>query len=176
MARPSKIDRLPPEIREEIGKLRADGRTIDEILGKLRELNVNISRSGLGRHIQHLDVLQADLQESRASAEALIAKLGEAPESRTARLNIELLQSCIMRLQAAKRSDGGQFNIKEVYFLSDALHRLARASKDDADTHAQIRKQAREAAAEAATKAAKAHGLSADTVDAIKAEILGIRK
>jgi len=55
MARPSSIERLPAELRELIGHLRERGRTIDEILAKLAELDVDVSRSALGRHVQHLD-------------------------------------------------------------------------------------------------------------------------
>ena len=40
MARPSKIDRLPQELRDAIGDLRRQGRTIDEILAHLRSLGV----------------------------------------------------------------------------------------------------------------------------------------
>lgn len=177
MARPSKIDRLPPEIREEIGKQRSNGRTIDEILAKLRELNiVDVSRSSLGRHVQDLDKLAEQLQHSRATAEALVARFGDAPENRAARLNIELLQSVIMRLHVTEDGTLPQFDAKEINFIADALHRLARASKDDADLQAKLQKQATERAAAAAEKIAKARGLSVDTVEAIKSEILGIRK
>ena len=64
MARPSSISRLPPEIREAIGALRQDGRTIDEILAKLRELApaAEVSRSALGRHVQVLDRIGEQLR------------------------------------------------------------------------------------------------------------------
>jgi len=55
MARMSTVDRLPPEVRELIERLRGNGRTIDEILAKLRDLDAEVSRSALGRHIKLLD-------------------------------------------------------------------------------------------------------------------------
>ena len=59
--RPSKIDRLPPEIRDQIAALRAAGKTIDEIMVELRVLALPPGalphRSGLGLYIQRLDRL-----------------------------------------------------------------------------------------------------------------------
>ena len=59
MARPSSIDQLPETVRAEIGRLRQNGRTIDEILAHLRKLDgiAPISRSALGRHLQHMEKL-----------------------------------------------------------------------------------------------------------------------
>jgi hypothetical protein len=70
----STVSRLPAEVRELIGRLRRDGRTIDEILAKLHELDVSISRSALARHTRKLDAIGAQLHHSRAIAEALVAR------------------------------------------------------------------------------------------------------
>ena len=59
MARPSTIQRLPTEVRELIAELREEGRTIDEVLEKLRELRLDVSRSALGRHVKQLDAIGA---------------------------------------------------------------------------------------------------------------------
>ena len=89
MGRPSSIDQLPEEIRAEIGRLRGMGWTIDQILEKLRELLDSApSRSALGRHIAGMDKLGERMRRSRQVAEALVRELGDAPESRAARLNI----------------------------------------------------------------------------------------
>lgn len=147
MARPSKIDRLPPEIREEIAALREKGYTLDEILGHLRALDIppesQPSRSGLGRHIQGLDALAERLQKHRAVAEALVRRLGTAPESKSARLNIELMHDIITRLQMAEGEDGEggkvTFEAADVHFLSKALDHLARAEKNDVETILKLR-------------------------------------
>jgi hypothetical protein len=178
MARPSKIDRLPAEIREEIGNLRSNGRTIDEIMAKLRELQVDVSRSGLARHVQDLDQLAEQLRQSRATAEALVARFGDAPENRTARLNIEMLQSVIMRFFVGEDGQPPQISVKEANFIADSLHRLARAAKDDADLQVQIRKQARiemaEKLKELEAKEGKAgRALDPDTLRRVR-EIYGI--
>lgn len=186
MPRPSKVDRLPAEIRELIGELRGDGRTIDEILAKLRELKVELARSTLGRHVQELDALGEQIRKSRAIAEALVARFGDAPESRTARLNIELMHGQVMKLLAAVDPASGEtvsFTPREVQFLSDALHRLSRASKDDVDreekTRALVHKEIAEkakAAAETIGDRIKARGgaLDPETLRTIREEIYGI--
>ena len=160
MARPSKIDRMDPQLRETIAQLRQSGRTIDEILDHLKALGVaDLSRSGLGRHVQELDQLGEQIRSSRAVAESLVQRFGDAPENRQARLNIELMHSLIMRLFAATPSAGDSesgksaiLDPKEVMFLASALKNLTGAAKDDADLVAKLRKEA-EARALAAMKA-----------------------
>lgn len=55
MARFSIVDRLPAAHRDLIGRLRRDGRTIDEILAELRMREVPLSRSALGRYLRRLE-------------------------------------------------------------------------------------------------------------------------
>ena len=63
MPRRSTIKRLPKAIQERIGELREAGRTIDEILAKLAELDVEVSRSALGRHVKALEIGRASCRE-----------------------------------------------------------------------------------------------------------------
>jgi hypothetical protein len=158
MPRPSKIDRLPPEIREQIGRLRESGRTIDEILAALKALGVaDVSRSGLGRHVQEIDALGEQLRTSRAVADALVTKLGDAPEGRQARLNIELLHAMIMKLFISGQSgEMAQVDPETAMLISTALRNLASAAKSDADLTARLRKEAEaKAAAEMKAKLAE---------------------
>ena len=125
MARPSKIDRLPPEIREQIADLRSQGRTLDEILAKLRELNADVPRSGLGRHLKGLDQLGEQLHHSRAVADALVKQFGDAPESQRARLGLELMHALITRAFIA--SEGGEtvtYGPEETMFLCEVAQGL----------------------------------------------------
>lgn len=181
MPRPSTIDRLPPEIREEIGRLRTRGRTIDEILGKLRELDVDVSRSALGRHVKQLDQIGEELRRSRAIAEQLVERLGDAPESRTARLNIELMHSLVLKCLVGEDGAVVELDGKEAMFIATALQKLAQASKQDVEREQKIREAVKaEIAARAASTAKdagsemKRAGLSAATIEKIETEILGI--
>lgn len=191
MSRPSSIDQLPEQIRSEIGRLRTQGCTIDQILAHLRMLHGDTrapSRSALGRHIKGLEHVAERIRRSRAVAEALVHEMGDAPESQAARMNIELLHTVVMDLftQAADGGDvdeGGKAalagNPEGVMMLSRALADLARASKTNIDFIAAAEKRAvekakREAAA-AVDTVAREKGLGADTVKAIKEGIFGVR-
>jgi hypothetical protein len=189
MPRPSKIDQLPPEIRAEIGRLRGRGLTIDQILDHLRTLLDRApSRSGLGRHIHGLDKLGASMKRSRDVAEVLVRELGDAPESRAARLNIELVHSAVLDL-FLKSEDGDEVdefgkrtlegNPEGMMMLAKTLDHLGRASKSNADFLAAAEKRASDIATKKAAAAvdnvARERGISRDTLAAIKAEILGVR-
>ena len=51
------MKRLPEKVREEIGRLREKGRTLDEILAYLKTLGAEVSRSALGRYTKNVDAI-----------------------------------------------------------------------------------------------------------------------
>ena len=193
MSRPSSIDKLPSEIRVEIGRLRGEGHTIDQILAHLADMRsqVAVSRSALGRHIKGFDKIAEKMRQSRVVAEALVRELGEAPESKTARLNIELLHGTINDLFMNSLEGGEDAEIaldgKEalkgspegVMMLAKALDHLGRASKSNVEFLALAEKRAADKARAESVKAvedvAKEAGLSSDTVATIKAKIFGVK-
>lgn len=133
------------EIRDIIGDLRERGYTLDEIMDHLHRLDGVEpsdlpSRSGLGRHIQGLDQLSERLHRSRSVAEALVRKLGDAPESRQTRLNIELMHSMVtdlfLKVDSVPDEDGATVTMdaRTIHDLSKALDHLTRAGERDA-TH-----------------------------------------
>jgi len=131
---PSSVDRLDPEIKDMIGKLRIDhGWTIDEILKRLRSIGQGaetISRSALGRHVKSIEEIGAEIRESRDMALALRAATGADSDDRTAELNIELLQTSILRLVTRQREDDDdKESAGEVKALATALRDLASARK-----------------------------------------------
>jgi hypothetical protein len=191
MARASTVDQLPEEVRAEIGRLRRNGRTLDEILAHLRQLDgiAPVSRSALGRHLQGMAKLGERMRRSRQVAEALVKELGDAPESQAARLNIELLHTVVLDL--FMRAGDGEEGVdaggtaalagdpQGVMFLAKSLESLARASKTNVDFLAAAEKRAAEVAKREAATAVEAvareRGISADTLAAMKAGIFGVR-
>jgi len=191
MPRQSTVRRLPPEIREQIGKLIDEGRTLTEITEHLQQLGAGVSRSALGRYKQHLDKVGEKLRRSREVAEALIQKLGNAPESKALRLNVELMHGVLMDLalsanEEGESEDGGEAKAKGVIldaqdamWLSKALDHLSRASKTDADLVTKIREQARrEMETEVANRideAVHAQGLNAEQARFWREKVLGVK-
>lgn len=177
---PSTISRLPEQVREKIAVLRDQGRTLDEIMAALNAIDVEVSRSALGRYTKKMDKVAEDLRRSRELALAVSRQFGDKETSQVARTNMELLHSLLMKLMV-----GGDDEIevvidaKEAMFLSTALEKLSKAGKVDFEAQLMAAKEAerREATANAAEKAAETarkQGLSADTINAIKASILGV--
>lgn len=185
---PSKVDQLPAELREAIEKLWLSGRyTLEQIAGFLAdlasgrrsmlppELDIAVqvppeavpSKSGLGRHVKGLEAIAEKLQRSRTVAEALVDKVGKEPESRTARLNIELMHASIQDLFLAAEAAGEAgaegtpvaLDPENAMFLARALKDLASARKADIDLtlklKAEIAKEMQAKAVAAAEKALK---------------------
>jgi len=138
---PSSIDRLPVELRELIGRLRDQGATLDQIKAKLDELDADVSRSALGRHIKGLAEIGAQMRRSREIATALVRQFGDESDNRLARLNIELMHGVVMQTltAAAEKADDGEeagpvtFGPEEVMFLAKAMQSLAGADKANAE-------------------------------------------
>lgn len=181
MAKPSSIKRLPEQIQEEIGKLRRQGRTIDEILDKLHELlpeDQQPSRSAMGRHVQKIETLGKHLRASREMANALVDRLGDGGENKLLRLNAELMQGVITSLLITPEGEQVVLDPKDAAFLANALQRIASAQKTDADLVSRIREEQRlileTDMANKLDKTAKKAGASAEMIESIKRELLGV--
>lgn len=181
---PSTIDRLLPDIQDLIKDLRAKGRTIDEIRAKLFELDVDVSRSALGRHVKSLADMQARMRDSHAMAQALAQQHGDKPVNDLANANFQLMHSLVMQTMTAAEVDPetGEampvtFNAQEAMFLAKSLQSLASAQKANQDRLVKAQEEAREEERRRAVgrveEAAKQQGFSKDMVTAIRHAVLG---
>lgn len=188
MARPSSIEQLSAEIRDEIGRLRGNGHSIDEILAALRELDVaHISRSALGRHVKRMDEVGRKLRHSRTVAEALVRQLGDEPASRAAQLNIELLHTAILDLFLSADDDevddkgkaALRGNPSGIMQLAKALEALSSSTAADQEARrkleADIEKKMRERVERNAVAEGKKRGLDRETVQALMRGAFGAR-
>jgi len=183
MPRPSKIDRLPPETQELISRLRREGRTIDEILAKLRELLPAAdlpSRTGLGKRVKKIEALSDRIRTADAIADRLVGVMGEGSEDKLLRANARLLGSALFDLLAG--ADDGETVVlepKDAKALSETLRNLSTTQKNSVEFTIKLEQEADRKAKTAAVKAAETvgreKGLSVDTINAIKAQILGVR-
>lgn len=180
MGRQSTIRRLPQSLREEIGALREAGHTIDEIRAHLQQLGAALSRSAVGRHVKQLDAIGNEIRRSREIAEALVKRYGEAPEGRTARLNIELMHAFVNRLLVSETGEVVTLEPNEVMAVSRALKDLVQAARHDVAREAETRAEFAEKAADTAVKAAETavgdagYTLPPEALQAIRRQVYGI--
>lgn len=180
MPRRSSISRLPEEIRKMISSLFDQGRTIDEIMINLRQLEVGVSRSAVGRYLKKQAIVSEQIRRSRSLAEAVAKEFGGREASDVARTNIELLHTLLMRVMIGDPDSDEEVVLdpKEAMFAATALEKLLKASKLDVDREVKVREEerllAKQKAADAAVRIGKKEGLTAETVNKIKAEILGV--
>ena len=110
---------------------------------------------------------------------ALIDRMDSGQEDKTLRLNIELMQDAITTLIADEDGRPITLDPKQAKFLTSALRDLAAAKKTDAELTIKVREEAEKktkvAAARVVETFAGEKGLSRNTVEAIKAGILGVK-
>lgn len=176
MARKSSIEKLPSEIREKIGQLRQVGKTIDEIMDKLNEMDVDISRSALGRHVKQIEEVTKSIKQSRIVAEAIASKLGDANDNKVSRLNTELMHSLIMNILVSPEGENVVLSPEQAFFLSSSLQKLSQASKADVEREIKIRQEIVAKSVKAVEKVSKKTGISPDTLELLKKEIFGVAK
>lgn len=172
----SSIDKLDPEIRAMIGKLRIDnGWTIDEILQKLRELGngaEKVSRSALGRHVRDLADVAGQMRQTQIYAEALAKEVGGEDEGKMLSMNVQLLQANMFRLMLAEdEGEPVQFAPKDAKALSETLRNLALTRKTEIDVIEKAERRGAAKAAAAAAAAVKEVGAKAGVSPATLAEI-----
>lgn len=175
--RKSSIDLLPDEIQAKIIEL-SKRHTIDEILEHLKQLDVDISRSALGRHIQKLPEIIDRMNRSRIVAEALVKEFGEKGNDKIARANIEMGHTLAMEIMTKCEVDPETGEIKPVTFepmelmlIGKAFDHFASAKKKDAETTIKVRDEITKQAMQNVTTTAKGLGLSAETVATLRASI-----
>ncbi len=180
MAKRSTIELLDVSIKSEVDLLIRDGKTLDQIIDHLRNLgDEDTSRSAVGRYAKRSREQMKRYQEAQQVAKVWIGRLEEDPTGDVGRLLSEMLRVVAFEQIGTMSSDKDiVIDPKDIMFLSNAIKNLAGADKTSADRELKIRDQvAKETAKKAATEAvkvAKKGGASEETLEAIRAGILGI--
>lgn len=189
MARASSIQQLPPDILEQLQALLRDPRVtqleatarINAILEE-QGVEARVSKSAVNRYAQAMAEVGEELRQSREVAEMWIAKLGAAPQGQLGHLTNEIVRGLAFDLSLMlKRAARGEMDpeampetVRMIKDLAIAQEKLEKASSENVKREEEIRRRANEAAAEKAATVAKAKGLSKDTVDELRREILGV--
>lgn len=178
MARKSSISQLEPELRQALDGLLREGRlTQREIAERINEMagDAVVSKSAVNRYSIRMEEVGAKLRQMREVSQQWIGELGTIPEGEVGRLLIEVVRG--LAWDTATRLSEGEAPTppKLIRELSVAVERLQRSAKSSLDFEREIRRQVAEEASEVVEREARRQGgFSADTVEAIKRQILGI--
>lgn len=177
MPRPSTIRQLPQEVKKAVDGLLKEGLySLDQILAEIRTQygeQVAPSRSALGRYKKNFDELAKDLRETREIAGVWAQKFGSEPDSDIGKVVLEILRTLSYRV-GADLLEGGDIDAKAIAQLARAMNYIEDAGRLGLAREKELRAAALDAAATVATKVAKKKGVSTDTIELIRREILGI--
>lgn len=190
----SSIDLLPDAVRQLLQEMLLDRKltqktATDRINAALMmmqeqgtlppEAPAQVSKSAVNRYALDMDQAGAKLRQSREVAEMWIGKLGAAPQGQVGNLVNEILRTLSFDV-SLMLSNGGidPDNAPEVVAMLKDLaltsQRLEQASTLNVKREGEIKKQAIEKAADVAEKTLAGQGMSRESIDTIKREILGI--
>lgn len=181
--RGSKIEQLPEEVKGFLNAMLRDKQysqqeILAEVNAQLDELGLpeeeQISKSGLNRYASKMAKIGKRMQETHATAEAWVAKLGEKPTGDIGKLLINMTQTMAFELAESAMGEEEPASLGMVKELALTVQRLEKTRTDSIKNEKEIRKAFAEEAADKAGSIAKAAGLTKSAVQTIKNEILGI--
>lgn len=177
MGRKSSIDTLPTAVKKYINsQLKDDRHTLDELLDHIRgEFGEDVapSRSALGRYRQNFDEVAKKMRESRAVADVWAQKFGDEPDSDIGKVVLEILRTLAFDV-AMDQDEDNKLNPKAIGSLALAMQRIETAGKLSQQREKEIRVAALEEAADSVETAARSQGMSKETINSIKRDILGL--
>ncbi|WP_241085747.1 DUF3486 family protein [Candidatus Vondammii sp. HM_W22] len=184
MSRPSTIDLLPTEVRDSLHAWLRDPaitqiKAADRLNALLAELGAEqqVSRQAVNRYDLKMRKVGERLRQSRQVANAWIGKLGAAPQGQLGHLINETLRTLAFEL-TMKLADGEVTDesmpviIDQLKHLSLSVVRLERAASENVKRDEDIRKQERAKAAEAMASTAQQSGVSPETIERIRRDVL----
>jgi hypothetical protein len=174
----SAITQLDPRVREAVDAAIREGRaTIDDLVVLIKSYGATASRSSVGRYVKNATQQLARFREAQEVSKVWIGKLTEEPQSDVARLLNEMLRTVAFQQIGEMGEADGKAKPKpmDIMLVAKALEHLAKSEKTTVDMRVKIRDEFIAKAADAATREAKSKGLTPETIEAIKASILGIK-
>lgn len=182
--RASKVDLLPDNIRSQLHEMLRDKQiTQQEILESINALidehglddELKLSRSGLNRYATKIESVGSHLRDLREMTSALTAQLGDKPQGETTKIILELARSQLFKAMM-KQVEDPEAEV-DIGFLKEAMLSAQRLESTAMASHKREKEIRQAFAEEAAAKAEQIitqAGLTKDTADKIRREILGI--
>lgn len=186
MGAQSSIDRLPDDILESLQTLLRDKRCNQlEVTAQINALlaasgcEERLSKSAVNRYDLKMREAGARLSQSREVAKMWIGKLGATPQGQVGHLVNEILRTLAfdisLKLQDMELNEETLPEVvSQLRHLSLVAMRLEKAASENVKRESEIKKQTLSEAADMVSAAGKQSGLSADTVDTIRRQILGM--
>jgi hypothetical protein len=177
----SSIDRLPEDIRDQLQELLRDPRVTQ--LDATASINAiledeghaeRVSKSAVNRYALKMEEVGAKLRQAREISKMWIGKLGAAPQGEVGKLLNEMVRTLAFDAVVTMAEGETPIQPKMIKDLAIGIERLEKAASENVKREEEIRRRALEEAAAKVDKITKKGGLSADTITAIRAEILGI--
>nr|DAN31594.1 MAG TPA: Protein of unknown function (DUF3486) [Caudoviricetes sp.] len=180
--RASKVDLLPPDIKTRLAmmlrdKMFSQAEILEEINDLIRDCGLPetalLSKTGLNRYASKMEKMGAKIRESREMAEIWTKQIGEAPQSDVGKLLMEAVKTIAFD-KAMALGQEEDIDPKVINQLALVANRIEKAQAINEERERKIRKEVAQLAAETAEKVISQAGLSQETVDHLKAKILGI--
>jgi hypothetical protein len=185
MPKPSTIDILPPDIKSQLQAWLQDPRISQleatERANSLLELAGHperVTKSAVNRYAVRMEEVGAKLRQSREVASMFISHVGAAPQGQTGLLINEMLRSMAfelsLKMQEADMDDPEAMSatISQIKNLSLTMQRLEQSATINVKREGEIKRQALESAAETMEKTAKSEGVTAETIQRIRRDVL----
>ena len=136
-----------------------------------------ISRSAFNRAAVRLALLGRRLEETREIAKVLAPRLDQAGDNSVTLLVAETIKTLIAEmLSNAGELEATGATAEMLMLTARALTSAEQAKRISSETRKKIEAELNDKAAKAIDQVAKAKGLTRETVDDIKAQILGLEK
>jgi len=131
-----------------------------------------ISLSAFNRYAIRLATTARRLEETRAIAAALTERLEPGDTDDLTVMVAEAIKTLVFEI--LESAHGGQVDTKGAMELARALQAAASAQSISSERRRKVEKDFADKAAKAIDQVGKAKGLTAETVEAIKAQVLGV--
>ena len=184
MGQKSSIDRLPPELREKLIELLQNPavtqkEVVELINGEAGETVV--SKSSVNRYKLRMDKFAAKNRQAREVADAYLEKYGADNRNKLGKVTNEYIRlmafdliTDIENLRDTENEIKPDDLSDIIYKVSRAIKELEQAEKLNAQREAEIKEEVQKETAEKVETVCKQKGVTAETKEAILAEIFSI--
>ncbi len=154
--------------------------TIDELVDEFEKRGFTFSSSAVGRQKLKIERAALGFEKSRLAMEMFIEKVGpDVSSSEQGEMLVNTLRTLTFDCMVTQMEEGEDINPKTLETLAKVVKNAASASRLDQDyadkERKRIQQEEREKAADTFEKVATENGISKDTAEQIRNQILGVQ-